>query len=103
MRSVLLGMEFFLAAQEQADVGKTACPSPFASASLLPSFLAVNQVPLLLGLRTGTRHPSFAPKLKFTVSCLGQLTHFIQRYSYLRKPGAVPDKPWLLLNSDYFL
>lgn len=47
----------------------------------------------------GTRHPSFAPKLKFTVSCLGQLTHFIQRYSYLRKPGAVTGQTWLLLNS----
>lgn len=34
------------AAQGQAGVGKTPCPSPLPL-PLLPSFLAVNQVPLL--------------------------------------------------------
>lgn len=61
--------------------GKDSLSIPFASASLLPSFLAVNQVPLLLGLQSRNPPSFFRSQTEIDkVSCLGQLTRFIKRY-----------------------
>ena len=72
---------------------------PFASASLLPSFLAVNQVPLLLGLRSRNTPSFFRSQTEIHSLMPWSADSFYSKIFIPSETRSSAGQTWLLLNS----